>query len=87
MVPDSERDIIIIRKPQDVANEVKYILSLVNPAFEFSQIKFVFDDTRKLFSGRYRGYRGCNTRYHDLDHTMMVFLAAVRLVHSLSLAR
>lgn len=86
MDPEREQDIIFIRKPEDVADEVEYILALITPGFDFSTVRNAFDDTRKLYGGGYSGYRECNTRYHDLDHTLMVFLASARLVHAVSLA-
>ena len=27
------------------------------------------------------GYRACNTRYHDVDHTTAITLAMIRLIH------
>ena len=38
-------------------------------------------DTVRLFRGEYPGYRRSNTKYHDLEHTMSVFLAMARLLH------
>jgi len=34
-----------------------------------------------LFNGDYAGYRASNTKYHDLEHTLMVTLAVARLIH------
>ncbi|MFW5490235.1 MAG: hypothetical protein ACNI3A_17735 [Desulfovibrio sp.] len=45
-----------------------------------------FLDTLRLFRGEYPGYQACNTLYHDLDHTLSVTLAMVRLMHGASLA-
>ena len=86
MDPEREQDIIFIREPEDIADEVEYILALINPGFDLSTVRNAFDDTRKLYGGGYGGYRKCNTRYHDLHHTLMVFLASARLVHAVSLA-
>lgn len=36
---------------------------------------------KDLFSGKYPGYRGCTTRYHDLNHTLHCFLLMARLIH------
>ncbi len=85
MDPDREQNLIFIREPQDIADEVKYILTLINPEFDFSAVMRALDDTRELFTGGYSGFKACNTRYHDLDHTAMVFLASIRLVHAVSL--
>jgi hypothetical protein len=51
------------------------------PQFDFSLIRRVFEDIGRLFSGRYPGYRGCTTRYHDLNHTLHCFLLMARLMH------
>ncbi|MBN2322376.1 MAG: HD domain-containing protein [Spirochaetes bacterium] len=85
MDPKREQNLIFIRKPQDVENEAEHILTLINPEFDFSAVRSAFCDTRNLFIGKYSGYHACNTRYHDLDHTVMVFLASARLVHAVSI--
>jgi hypothetical protein len=85
MDPKREQNLIFIRTPQDIMDEVKHILTLINPEFEFSAVSSAFDDTRQLFTGKFSRYRACNTRYHDLDHTVMVFLASARLVHAVSI--
>lgn len=35
-----------------------------------TRVQRVFEDTLALFAGDFRGYRECDTRYHDLDHTL-----------------
>jgi hypothetical protein len=39
-----------------------------------------FEKIGKLFAGKFRGYRACNTEYHNLDHTLATFLATARLL-------
>ena len=41
-------------------------------------------DISRLFSGDYPGYRRSTTRYHDLEHTLGVYLAMARLLHGAS---
>lgn len=86
MAKDQGHNLVFIKTPHDIAGEAKYILNLINPEFAFSPIESVFRDTLRLFRGKYKGYRACNTRYHDLDHTVMVFLASARLIHAVVLA-
>jgi hypothetical protein len=86
MAEQQRHNLVFVRKPRDIDREVKYILNLINPEFDYSTIDRVFRDTIRLFQGKYKGYRACNTRYHDLDHTVMVFLASARLVHAVVLA-
>ena len=67
--------------PQSVLKEVKATVSLIFPNFDFEMIDFAFEDFLNLFAGNYPGYKGCNTRYHDLKHTTDTFLALARLIH------
>jgi hypothetical protein len=46
----------------------------------FDRIRNVYDHIVRLFSGEFAGYLGCNTEYHNLTHTMDVFLTAARLM-------
>lgn len=69
----------------EILKEVKFTTSLINPQFDFKYVDNAFSDIVKLFNGQYAGFRGCNTNYHDLRHTMMVFLAMTRLIHGASL--
>ena len=39
-----------------------------------------FRDFEKLFTGQYPGYLGCDTVYHDLQHTLDETLASARLL-------
>lgn len=45
-----------------------------------AQIQFVFVAIRDLFAGHLPGYHGCDTGYHDLNHTITVFLTTARLL-------
>ncbi len=72
---------ISLGNPQEVMTEVKKIILLMFGQFDFDQIDLVFQDIITIFSGRYPGYRRCNTLYHDLDHTMDCLLATAQLIH------
>ena len=37
----------------------------------------------ELFDGKYPGYQKCDTAYHDLEHTLQAYLAAVRICDGL----
>jgi hypothetical protein len=78
-------DIMFIDSPDATIREVKRICELISPAIDTNLIGEVFTDTLKLFHGEYPGYRSCNTGYHDLDHTIAVFLATARLIHGMVL--
>jgi len=66
---------------REVLNEVKTILRSINPRFDFSRLDRAHSIVTELFAGRYPGYRGCNTLYHDLSHTIEIMLAMTRLIH------
>ena len=50
------------------------------PGASFDKLWLAFYDFERLFSGRYPGYRGCDTTYHDVQHTLDMTLALARLV-------
>ena len=72
-----------IRSTSETFAEIKYILELVDPSFDFSLIENVYNDIIRLFNGNYPGYRASNTKYHNLEHTCAVTLATARLIHGL----
>jgi hypothetical protein len=74
-------DLVPLENPREVLKEVKKIVHLMYPGFNFNPVQDVFKDVVKLFRGEYLGYRACNTRYHDLRHTSGCFLAMARLIH------
>lgn len=71
--------------PEAVYAEVRHIVSIMypNPDHQLfdALLHKVFEDTIRLFNGKYPGYRACNTEYHDLRHTTDVFIASARLLH------
>lgn len=73
--------LVDISDPEDVFDEVEVILRGIDPSFSIKEISRVFQDIIRLFEGSYPGFRACNTEYHDLRHTMEVFLATARLIH------
>lgn len=62
------------------------IIQRISPAYDFSHLRTAFDDTVRLFKGDYPGYCTIKTPYHDLHHTLDVFLCAVRLMHGVHLS-
>jgi hypothetical protein len=56
------------------------------PADEPRVLRRAFHDFDTLFSGRMPGYLGCDTVYHDIQHTLDMTLAMARLIqgHELS---
>ncbi len=73
--------LINMENPHSIYGEVKLIASMIKQDFDSSHLDRAYADVFHLFNGEYPGYKGCNTLYHDLRHTMAVFLAMARLMH------
>ena len=74
-------ELVYVEHPPEILAEVKKVVSLILPHFDFNPFQKVFNDILKLFAGSYPGYRKCNTLYHDLTHTMDCLLVMARLMH------
>lgn len=57
------------------------IANNIDPNFDAATARKVFDDVMTVFYGLYPGYCPIKTPYHDLSHTLNVFICAVRLMH------
>ncbi len=73
-------------KPEAVLNEVQSIFCYSYKVESFEKIENVFNHICALFAGNFKGYKGCNTEYHDLKHTMDAFLATARLIDGKNLS-
>ncbi len=74
-------DLLNMKNPAEVYSEAVKIIALVFPRFDFAPVEKVFSDLLRLFDGSYKGYKKCDTRYHDVVHTTDTFLAMARLMH------
>jgi len=74
-------DLIDCQNHEAVLAEIKTIISLLDSDRITDQFIAVYHDVVRLFDGEYPGYRASNTTYHNLEHTIMVTLATVRLIH------
>lgn len=74
-------DLVDMDNHEEIFNEVKIILKLIDPQFDFIHIDKAYSIVNTLFNGGYPGFRGCNTEYHDLFHTNEIMLAMTRLIH------
>ena len=72
--------------PEEVWPKAVEIVRRINPAYDFSIARITFDDIARLFRGEYPGYCPIRTLYHDLHHTLDVFLCAVRLMHGVHIS-
>jgi len=72
--------------PDLVWTKAAGILGRINPNYDTSLVKTIFDDVMRLFRGEYPGYSSIKTLYHDLPHTLDVFLCGVRLMHGVHIS-
>ncbi len=72
--------------PAIVWGKVQDTICLFSPDFDFTLIQTVYNDVVRLFRGEYPGYCAIKTPYHDLPHTLEVFMCGVRLMHGVHLS-
>ena len=63
-----------------VRNAVNDLFTETFPGASFDKLWLAFYDFDRLFGGQYPGYLGCDTTYHDRQHTLDMTLALARLV-------
>ena len=69
-----------VSNPVAVRNAVLELYSECFPGSSFDQLWLAFYDFERLFTGRYPGYLGCDTTYHDVQHTLDMTLTVARLI-------
>lgn len=69
-----------VSNPVDVRNAVWELYAKAFPGASFDKLWLAFHDFERLFTGRYPGYLGCDTTYHDIQHTLDMTLALARLM-------
>lgn len=84
--PAEIRELFANSNPADAWDKARQIVLNISPDFDLGSVRNVFDDVLRLFDGSYPGYTRIQTPYHDLRHTLDVFLCAVRLLHGVHLA-
>jgi len=77
--------LVNMNSPAAVFEEVKYNFIQFYPISEFLEVRQAFNDFNLLFEGKYPGYRGCNTKFHDKIHTTDALLAISRLIDGYNL--
>lgn len=77
---------VFLKKPDEILSKVATILQGYLLPVDEQEIRSAFKDTLLLFQGFYPGYQKSQTPYHDLSHTLGVFLAAGRLIHGACLS-
>jgi hypothetical protein len=61
------------------------IVRKISPDYDFTRLHQVFNDIVDLFYGDYPGYKQIKTPYHDLRHTMDVYICALRILHGMQI--
>ena len=69
-----------VSDPVAVRNAVHALFAETFPGMPFDKLWLAFYDFERLFTGRFPGYKGCDTTYHDMQHTLDMTLALARLV-------
>ena len=69
-----------VSNPAAVRDAVQELYAETFPGMSFDKLWLAFYDFERLFTGRYPGYKGCDTTYHDMQHTLDMTLALARLV-------
>jgi len=69
-----------VSDPASVRNAVHTLFSETFPSMSYDKLWLAFYDFERLFTGRYPGYRGCDTTYHDMQHSLDMTLAVARLI-------
>lgn len=72
--------------PETTWRKATDLINRINPAYDLTIARSVFNDVIRLFRGDFPGYCPIKTPYHDLSHTLDVFLCAMRLMHGMHLS-
>jgi HD superfamily phosphodiesterase len=71
---------------EEVWKKADDIVRRISPAHDTRHARIVFDDVMRLFRGEYPGFCPIGTLYHNMQHTLDVFLCAVRLMHGVHIS-
>ncbi len=78
--------LLLSTEPQTVFHEIRRIFSFnYNDAY-FDPIEDTYLLIKHLFDGTFKGYKGCNTDYHNFNHTIDTTLATMRLIDGYNLS-
>jgi len=69
-----------VSSPAAVQEAVFEVLRSIYPDGAFERLAGAFRDFQRLFRGELPGYKGCDTLYHDIQHTLDMTLAMARLI-------
>jgi hypothetical protein len=69
-----------VSSPDAVRRAVVELFRQTWPSYGLDRLESAFRDFERLFTGQFPGYFGCDTVYHDLQHTLDGTLAVARLI-------
>lgn len=69
-----------VSDPVAVRDAVLGLMHQTYPYASFRALEQAFTDFARLFRGEYPGFHGCDTLYHDQQHTLDMTLAMARLI-------
>jgi hypothetical protein len=69
-----------VSSAESVRRAVRELFTEMWPGTHLDALDQAFADFERLYHGRFPGYHGCDTIYHDLQHSLDGTLAAARLV-------
>ncbi len=67
--------------PNIVWDKATVVIRRISPHYDFTLVHKVYKDVMRMFYGEFPGYAPIKTLYHDLSHTLEVFMCGVRLMH------
>lgn len=79
-LPQDAMDSVNLEDVAAVRGAVRAILDRRYPGYDFAILDRVFEDVGRLFRGEMPGFQSCDTKYHDLRHTLDIALAMARLL-------
>ena len=80
---------VCISDPNEVGDVVGGILKNLYPRIDLAPVRLAFDTFARLYAGVLPGYHGCDTWYHDVQHSLDCTLAMARMLdgHDRSVAK
>ncbi|CAN5134419.1 hypothetical protein BH24PSE2_BH24PSE2_23680 [soil metagenome] len=73
-------DTVRVSSPAAVREAVRELFTATHPSASFDTLWIAFHDFERLFKGEMPGFLGCDTVYHDTQHTLDMSLAMARLL-------
>ena len=73
-------NLVSLGSADSVRREVRKLFEQTWPTASFDQVWLAFYDFERLFNGTMPGFEGCDTVYHDIQHSLDMSLCVARLL-------